>query len=385
MRSTIRFIVVPQEFWDRQPLKGLVADAMVAERRIRKKSNLETERRRYSQICALIETYASDLPDGRSIDLDDSYLNVLYQAYQFCLNNEETKKVWQVSRAGKSFIPPNLVESSFAAFKSLLDQNEVDISPVIQERLDFYARMRAEVGEFGWVETLGTLYDQKNPVQISQNPVSISSDEVNGNVHKIADLTNATEAQNLSQAFAVALQQNTPVNLSNPFHPQITETLRKFSYRHHSQQKKEWIRVVYGDGSESEPFPLFQLNEVDRKKIAEINEYPELKVSLISMRHLEQDAFVNMAWFKNQQASRPQKFAESEKYCTEVTVAQLDELEKPVRIYLYQTGLQPAVVGFFRGLVMWKLSNPDISQEVVVIPQYHNTIDGSYNDGKVWY
>lgn len=384
MRSLVRVIAVPQETWDTQPLKDLVADAMVAERRIRKKSNLETERRRYSQICALIEAYASDFPNGRSIDLDNSYLDILYQAYQLSLNCKETKNMWQISRAGKSFIPPNLIESSFAAFKSLLDHSDVNNSPLIQERLDFFARMRTEMGEFGWVETLDTLYDQKQPVQISQKSASKSSDEMDGNVRKGADLTNSTQAKNLRQAFEFALQQNTPVNLSNPFHPQITETLRKFSYRQDNQREKEWIRVVYGDGSESEPFPLFQLNKVDCSETAKINQYSDLKVSLISMRHLEQDAFVNLAWFKNQQASRSQKFAETEKYCSEVTVAQLEELEKPVRIHLYQTGLQLAVVGFFRGLVMWKLNHPDISQQVVVVPHYHNANDGLYEDGGVW-
>lgn len=385
MRSFVRVIAVPQETWNRQPLRDLVADAMVAERRIRKKSNLETERRRYSQICALIEACVSDFLPEKSIYLEDSYLDDLYQLYRDCLNHEDVSILWQESRAGKTFIPPPLIESSFAAFKSLLDQYVVNNSPVIQARLDFYARMKAEMGEFGWVETLGTLYDQKQAVQISQKSASKSSNEMDGNVHKGADFANSAEGMNLYQAFEFALHRNTPVNLSNPFHPQITETLRKFSYKQDGKKENEWIRVVYGDGSESEPFPLFQLNKVDRSEITEINEYPELKVSLISMRHLEQDAFVNLAWFKNHQASRPQKFAETEKYCSEVTVAQLEQLEKPVKIRLYQTGLQPAVVGFFRGLVMWKLNHPDISQQVVVIPQYHNKSEDTYEDGQVWY
>ncbi|MDY0125887.1 MAG: hypothetical protein RBS09_06795, partial [Anaerolineaceae bacterium] len=141
---------------------------MVAERRIRKKSNLETERRRYSQICALIEANVSDFLPEKSIYLDDAYLDVLYQLYSDCVDQDEARVLWQESRAGKSFIPPNLLESSFAAFKTLLDQYGVNYSPVLRERLDFYARMRAEMGEFGWVETLGTLFDQKGPVRISQ-------------------------------------------------------------------------------------------------------------------------------------------------------------------------------------------------------------------------
>lgn len=385
MRSFIRVIAVPQEMWNRQPLRDLVADAMVAERRIRKKSNLETERRRYSQICALIEANLSDFLPEKSIYLDDSYLDVLYQLYRVCLNHEETRLLWQESRASKSFIPPSLIDSSFTSFKSLLDQSAVNNSPAMQERLNFYTHMRAEMGEFGWVETLGTIIDQKQPVQKPQKSASESAIEAIDNKYVGDDLENLVEGKNLSEAFEIALQQNTPVNLSNPFHPQITETLREFSYKQDRKKENEWIRVVYGDGSESEPFPLFQLNEVDRSKIAEINEYPELKVSLISMRHLEQDAFVNLAWFKNQQASRPQKFAETEKYCSEVTVAQLDELEKPVKIHLYQTGLQPAVVGFFRGLVTWKLTHPDVSQQVVVIPQYHNKSEDTYKAGQVWY
>ncbi len=390
MRSITRIIIIPEEDWEKPPLKDLVADALVAERRIRKKSNLEAERRRYSQICAHIEAEALNSLEnrGRHVgDLDDSYLKTLYDLYLLSRSSEEAKELWQMSRAGKSFIPPNFIKDSFDAFNSLLDLNNAENSPEIQKRLNHYSENKEVLSSFGWIETIITHYDygQKQSDQIQQNSDSFYSNRTYENIYKTSDSEDSAEVENLSQAIEFALKQKTPVNMNNPFHPEITKALREFSFKQAGEDRDEHLRIVYGDGSEAEPFPLFQLDEINCNETAENTEYSELHVSLISMRHLEQDTFVNMAWFNNQQASRPQKFAETEKYCSEVTIAQLNELRKPVKIHLYQTGLQPAIVGFFRGLVMWKINNPEIPrQELVVIPKFYNSKNDSYEDGKAW-
>lgn len=292
-----------------------------------------------------------------------------------------------MSRAGKSFIPPNFIKDSFDAFNSLLDLNNAENSPEIQKRLNHYSENKEVLSSFGWIETIITHYDygQKQSDQIQQNSDSFYSNRTYENIYKTSDSEDSAEVENLSQAIEFALKQKTPVNMNNPFHPEITKALREFSFKQAGEDRDEHLRIVYGDGSEAEPFPLFQLDEINCNETAENTEYSELHVSLISMRHLEQDTFVNMAWFNNQQASRPQKFAETEKYCSEVTIAQLNELRKPVKIHLYQTGLQPAIVGFFRGLVMWKINNPEIPrQELVVIPKFYNSKNDSYEDGKAW-
>jgi len=112
-----------------------------------------------------------------------------------------------------------------------------------------------------------------------------------------------------------------------------------------------------------------------------------LKASLISMRHLEMDEHVDVAWFRNRRVSLPRPFAETDAYCTEETQRLLSGMSGTgVRLELHQTGLETAVIGFYRGLVRSLIAARSRGSEsrLRVVPKYYSRRESSYVDGSVW-
>jgi hypothetical protein len=79
----------------------------------------------------------------------------------------------------------------------------------------------------------------------------------------------------------------------------------------------------------------------------------DLRFALLSIRHTEMDAVVHGAWLRNAEVSRPMPAAQTDDLVYEISRTQLLELtsggSRRVRIHLYQTGLETAVVGFYKG------------------------------------
>ena len=126
--------------------------------------------------------------------------------------------------------------------------------------------------------------------------------------------------------------------------------------------------VEYRDGSVSaNPFALRSLALREHLPAFDI----ELRFALLSIRHTEMDATVNGAWLRNNEISRPRKQAETDDLVYSISRAQFDVLtgggERRVRIYLYQTGLEPAVVGFYKALTDHLMEQP---RSVAVQPMF---------------
>ncbi len=107
---------------------------------------------------------------------------------------------------------------------------------------------------------------------------------------------------------------------------------------------------------------------------------------MLSMRHLEMDHEVDMAWFRNREVSKARAFAETDAFCYQQTQRQLQEISNMngLRIYLYQTGLQPAVSGFYRALVQELQRRAQFPPSLEVIPRYHRRA-GGYREGSPWH
>jgi len=113
------------------------------------------------------------------------------------------------------------------------------------------------------------------------------------------------------------------------------------------------VPVVYRDGSQAQaPFPLrcLQLTEVEM-----VSPDLELRLALLSIRHTEMDPVVDGAWLRNAEVSRPRPAAQTDDFVHQTSVQQLraltDEGRRRVRLRIFQTGLETAVVGFFRAVV----------------------------------
>jgi hypothetical protein len=147
----------------------------------------------------------------------------------------------------------------------------------------------------------------------------------------------------------------------------LTEALRHFAADDSTSQRD--VPVVYRDGSTARSFPLRCLRFAD-KPPASLRTY---RFALLSIRHTEMDVEVDGAWLRNTDISRPRPHADTDQLAYELTQQQLDALcKRPVLFYLYQTGLDPAVVGFYRAIAERLLDDQQSGRtgSVSVVPMY---------------
>ena len=151
------------------------------------------------------------------------------------------------------------------------------------------------------------------------------------------------------------------VDVSNQSHNTIAETLHEFVYAEYDQGASPLkIDIVYSDRSHSKDFPLHCLPPRGTPPLRSLQNVPTLRVSLISMRHLEMDVLVDMAWLLNRDVAEVlrngeagKKLATVELFSYQETLRQLRALlsSGSLKIHLFQTGFQPVIVGFYRALI----------------------------------
>ena len=393
MNTQIHIVALPPSAWHDQRLAVLVRDALVSERRIRKDSNLEVEQVRYGLSCQHIEAYTlawmGASPDAAVHALDAHYLDVLAALLTLAEKDEGAQALAAEARLGATFFPPDRLAQHIGAFAELAHLAGLDSNPAVTARLAFLecALGLQEGGEsgFGVVEVQAPF---QSATQVSQPlavvPFPSPAERIATDLPPtVVDETQRSLPQSLRAEIRWAIAQGGAVNFSNPTHNVISEVLHEFVYRQ-GDEAEVAIRVVYSDGSEAEPFPLRCLSRRPREEVRSLLELPPLRAALLSMRHLDMDAEVDMAWFLNQEASRPRSFAETDAFCYERTLEQLAQLKGPLQLHLYQTGLQPAVVGFYRALVEWLKERQSEPPCLVVVPRYYRK-SGGYAEGRVWY
>lgn len=158
----------------------------------------------------------------------------------------------------------------------------------------------------------------------------------------------------------------------------LTNGLYQLAARQDGQPRGA-VEVIYRDGSSGKPFPSraieFGLSDpVGALRVA---------VSLISMRHPDQDLNVHGAWLRNIEVSGRQiPHAEVDDTAYERSrgkLARLVDLAGTVAIDVYQVGLQPAVVGFYRAVADHLINAPGT---VSVKPHFFR--GDSYDPGALW-
>jgi hypothetical protein len=153
----------------------------------------------------------------------------------------------------------------------------------------------------------------------------------------------------------------------------LTEVLREYVERRGKVPVS--VPVMYRDGSRaSVDFPLHCLDLAagvltDEEALARGDVV--LRLALLSIRHTEMDAVVDGAWLRNADVSKPRTAAQTDDYVYYQSVKQLDELtvggQQRVRLYLFQPGLETAVVGFLRAAVKFLASHPG---RLEIIPMF---------------
>jgi len=147
----------------------------------------------------------------------------------------------------------------------------------------------------------------------------------------------------------------------------LTENLRAFVARGGAAQPVE-ARVEYRDGSRAaNPFVLRSLDLADAAG-APTESY---SFALLSIRHTELDAIVDGAWLRNMQISQTRTQADTDDLVYSISRKQITALTQDetvaVEIRMYQTGLEPAIVGFYRAVVDHLREHPG---SLTVLPMY---------------
>jgi hypothetical protein len=170
----------------------------------------------------------------------------------------------------------------------------------------------------------------------------------------------------------------------------ITQVLREFVVTKRGGRVD--APVTYRDGSSASlPFPLRCLALVDRLPKAAPD--LELHLALLSIRHTEMDPVIDGAWLRNAEVSRPRPAALTDDFVYETSRTQLRYLSNDGRqrvvLYMYQTGLDTAVVGFYRAVVDHLLDHPFSTS---VVPMFfasagqvgQTTHEASFRPGRPW-
>lgn len=160
----------------------------------------------------------------------------------------------------------------------------------------------------------------------------------------------------------------------------VTEILREFVGCTEGSTRVD-VPVEYRDGSRAtHPFPLRALVLRDFLPPPSLH----LRFALLSIRHAELDAVVDGAWLRNAEVSRPRPAAETDDLVYDISRRQLDHLTRGqhhVRLNLYQTGLETAVIGFYRAVVDHLLLHPrSISVQPLYFQNHHRNKGTAQSD-----
>ncbi len=152
-------------------------------------------------------------------------------------------------------------------------------------------------------------------------------------------------------------QPNPPqVNLQVPKHAVIGPVLRRIAFA--AKYAGRAVPVVFTDGSRPPPFPAGQLAVSDEIAAEEKEELLKransvLKLGVMSMRHPELDYLVDLYVTRNTELSREDdSAADKEALSYDRTVRTLSDpaIVNGGEIWVYQTGFEPMIVGFYRGV-----------------------------------
>jgi len=411
--SRFYLCAVPKAVWEEVAesnpytvnIHQLVEDALGSERRFAKEVNLESEYRRYSLSCQELENRIAASSCIKPVKTRNDFANAI-EAEQFPTQSissgylsliAHTTDESNPARIGASFHTPETLHDYIQEFGQWAEAHGLSDVPAFREVLAFLEQ--AHEHECGVVEYQSAfhpaskremsasrdLYFAVLPDDDEQRGVVIPEFEITGeSIEFFTGSKKQESAKMLRDQILHALQANAPIIIgSEAKHDVITEVLHEFVFVTENHIRRNDLRIAYVDGSEAEAFPICCLP----RRMIHSNADSILRSALMSMRHLEMDALVDFYWFRNRGVSQSRTLAETDAFCFKETLTQLREsLEGgTAHLHLYHTGFEPAVLGFYRGLVHTLLVQIELSHPsaLAVTPQYYRGKDG-YEAGSIW-
>jgi hypothetical protein len=378
--------IVPKEMWSPDEVSmsdifPFVEDAAAIERRIPKGVNLTNERMRYQLCCSRIQKAVLGMEEHETVVLSWGYYDILLAIYNgFPVEARN-------SRLTACFFPPDAVQAHLAAFIRLAAEAGFQEYKDVKKRIEVF--QKAASIQAGVVETPEYLGEASDEGEVDMPEIREAAGKHPHPVLREEDRLSKEERAEMLELFKAqiseAIEHGGAVNFSNQPHFIIADALNDFVYKTDPDDSEKFVRVIYMDGSEAAPFPIWCLTRLADSNLDE--EVHPIKAALISMRHVAMDETVDFAWFRNSKVSVARPFAETDAYCTEKTMELLHEIEdQAMHLHLYQTGLETAVVGFYRGLVqvLKDRRNSDKPPLLQVVPYYYVREEDAYRTGQPW-
>jgi hypothetical protein len=111
-----------------------------------------------------------------------------------------------------------------------------------------------------------------------------------------------------------------------------------------------------------------------------------LTFSMLSIRHVALDSLVDGAWLRNSEISRLRPAGDTDEMVYLESIRQLKILckDQQTTIVMYQTGLETAIMGFYRAVVE-ELANQFANhrRNLMVLPRFFQSGD-DYVSGRAW-
>jgi len=167
-----------------------------------------------------------------------------------------------------------------------------------------------------------------------------------------------------------SLRNNTPVNVGSYHHPVLTEGLHHFIYSENINGK---IGIIYEDNSQSKDYPI-KHRMMRSALIDEAESKQPLRCALMSIRHMEMDAVVDIAWFNNRETSlKGVPSSQIDEVCYKRSLELFLNLPKDHlnAIWIYQTGFQPPIISFYRALIeILERGSPRVAVKPMIFQGY---------------
>ena len=432
----LQLFEIPKERWQKPDLLYSVEDAKSAAYWIEKKIDQRLGRIRFRVNCSCIERIAVQDTDAKRIA---------------AVNGQDSKDILTAMTSESGITLPFVLPSEMPEFVKKTNGKLHNVLKTIKGGLVAVATF--EKSEFlettlEITETAASIVEAHSVNSNFQFPVN--PDDVDFENYAV---NRPEEIARTHQQIQQALRNGEPLAVSYLRHEVFVETIREylfcdvsydiettyeerriafFTERVKREKKTEIrnpaepvnLRIVYNDGTEGQPFPLFCL--ASRPLTNELDGLFQMKVGSISMRHVALDSVTDGYLIQNIMISKRRlSSADQEDYAfrrtwyflanfvdlvqhkriKEITreirfrylwnVLKLkDKKSKGCELHIFQTGLVPATVGIYRAVVKFLQERRG---ELVVVPRLiggkaasaskkeEETVDAAYLKAAEWF
>lgn len=192
--------------------------------------------------------------------------------------------------------------------------------------------------------------------------------------------------EHLVEQMRTCVDTGVPLNFSEPAHREITEALHTISYEQGTVSPKrvnQVLKVGYGDGSKGSPLHARCLSPAQQERV---DEKGALHIGTLSFRHLDYDDKIDLYLIRDRETR-----ALSNEEVDKLAYARMKELvqdptlrRRESHLVIFQTGLEPLIVGMYRALVEELIYRRSENLPALVVQPVFFADDDGTGSGRIW-